>query len=102
MCNLLFTMIEHCKPKHYYYPIRALTEFLLEEENEKALSKRLNAENLLTHKNMKTILGREILLLDLNKRNVIHKKGDLTVETGYKYLHADTLNLIRGVISKLE
>jgi hypothetical protein len=40
--------------------------------------------------------------MDLNKRNLAYKKGDLSVESGYRYLYADTLNLIRAVISKLE
>jgi hypothetical protein len=90
-------MMQHCEPKYYYYPLRALTEFFLEEETEKALSKRLNAESLLSYKRGKEILGKDIQLMDFNKRKVISKK-----EGGYKYLYADTLNLIRGVVSKLE
>jgi hypothetical protein len=27
MCNLLYSMLENCDPSHYYYPIRALSEF---------------------------------------------------------------------------
>lgn len=50
VCNMLFSMMEHCKIKHYYYPLRALAEFFVEGESEKSLSKRLNAENLLKYK----------------------------------------------------
>jgi len=53
VCNLLFSMIEHCKIKFYYYPLRALAEFFMEGESEKALSKRLNAESLLKYKQTK-------------------------------------------------
>lgn len=102
ICNLLFTMIEHCKTKHYYFPLRALTEFFLEEENEKALSKRLNSESLMAYKKGKEVFGREIQLMDFNKRNMVHKKGDVILGSGYKYLYADTLSLIRSVLSKLE
>lgn len=102
ICNLLFTMVQNVDKEDLFYPLRALTEFYLEEDNERALSKRLNAESLLSYKNFQGILGREIQLLDLNKRNLSYKKGVLTVESGYKYLFADTLNLIRGVISRLE
>ena len=69
-------MIENCKSKHYFYPLRALTEFFLEEENEKALSKRLNSESLIDYKKGKEVLGREIYLMDFNKRNEIQKKGE--------------------------
>ena len=102
ICNLMFSLIETCKVKHFYYPLRALTEFFLEGENEKSLSKRLNSESLLGYKKFKEIYGRELLLVDLKKRNCVIKKGEITIESGYKYLYADTLNLIRGVLSKLE
>lgn len=49
----------HCKPQHYYYPMRALTEFYLEKESERSLKKRLIAKDLLTYKKNKEILDRE-------------------------------------------
>ncbi len=57
-------MIEHCEVKYYYYPLRALTEFYIEGESEKALSKKLNAENLLIYKQNKTVFGRDLILID--------------------------------------
>ena len=53
-------MIENCKVKNYYYPLRALTEFYLEGDAERALSKRLNSESLLCYKQDKEILGKEM------------------------------------------
>jgi len=50
ICNMLFSMIEHCPAKYYYYPIRALTEFFVHGESEKALGKRLNSKSLLHYK----------------------------------------------------
>ena len=67
VCNILFNMLDHCSSKYYYYPLKALTEFFLEEDAERSLSKRLNAESLLTYKQSKEILGREILLKDFSK-----------------------------------
>ena len=40
----------HCIPKYYYFPMRALTEFYLEKESEKALRKRLKDKDFLTYK----------------------------------------------------
>ena len=39
-CFLLFSMLENCEPKFYYYPIRALSEFYVEEVYERSLGKR--------------------------------------------------------------
>lgn len=61
--------MKHCDPKHYYYPMRALTEFFLEKESEKVLSKRLNAKDFLTYKRNKDILGRDHLILDFSRKN---------------------------------
>lgn len=53
-------MIENCETKFYFYPLRAITEFFLEGEDEKALSKRLGLNNLLSYKISKEILGRKL------------------------------------------
>lgn len=66
------------------------------------MNKRLNSDSLLMYKKQKEVNGREVYLMDFNQRNIRHKKGDLVVGSGYKYLYADTLSLIRGVISQLE
>jgi hypothetical protein len=50
VCNLIFSILSHCKPINYYYPMRALTELYLEKESEKTLRKRLNAKDYLTYK----------------------------------------------------
>ena len=75
----MFQMIENCETKFYFYPLRALTEFFVEEETEKALSKRLGLENLLSYKQSKEILGRELQLTDLTKGNNKNKQGDQTM-----------------------
>ena len=59
LCNLLFSIIQNCNTKHYYFPLRALAEFYFEGESEKALSKRLNEDSLLLYKEKKAFLGRD-------------------------------------------
>lgn len=31
LCSLLFSMLENCDNQYYYYPMRALSEFYMEE-----------------------------------------------------------------------
>lgn len=62
LCNLLFSVLQNSQRNHYYYPLRALAEFYIEGESEKALSKRLTESNLLTYKYKKDFMGRTQLL----------------------------------------
>ena len=50
LCNLLFSIIQNCEKKHYYFPLRALTEFYLDGDSDKALGKRLTEESLFIYK----------------------------------------------------
>jgi len=50
VCNLLFSIIQNCERKHYYFPLRALAEFYFEGESDKALGKRLTEDTLYLYK----------------------------------------------------
>lgn len=101
ICNILFIMMDHCDSKFYYYPMKALSEFFLEKEAEKSLSKRLNAESFLSYKNYKEILGRSDQLKEYNTQSSL-KRGNIMVASGFRYLYTDTIKAIRAVISKLD
>ena len=58
LCNILFSVLQNCQRSHFYFPLRALAEFYLEGESEKALGKRLTEENLFIYKQRKDFLGR--------------------------------------------
>jgi len=99
---MLFSMIEHCDAKYYYYPIRALAEFFVHGESEKALGKRLNSKSLLHYKQNKSLLGRNLILLEFKKLSRGSNISNSGVVHGYSYLYSDTLSEIRKVLSRLE
>ncbi len=61
VCNLLFSIIQNCERKHYYFPLRALAEFYFEGESDKALGKRLTEDTLYLYKQRKNFMGRSQL-----------------------------------------
>ena len=81
-----------------YYPLRALAEFLSQEQTEKALSKRLNSENLLQYKMGKDVVIEEMLIdfskMSLGKISSMHKssknmKEALRETAAFAYLYDD-------------
>lgn len=65
---MLFNILENCDSKMFYFPIRALTEFYAEKDEERLLGKRLNSESLFCYKTVKEWRGRVYLLVDYNKK----------------------------------
>jgi hypothetical protein len=60
--QILFLFFQYANPKYFYYPLRALSEFCKDQQEEKALSKRLNAESRLYHEQEKASKGDKILI----------------------------------------
>lgn len=58
LCNLLFSILQNCEKKFYFFPLRALSEFYFEGETDKALGKRLTEDTLFLYKERKEFLGR--------------------------------------------
>ena len=98
ICNILFLFLQYCEPRFLYYPLRALAEFLSQEQTEKALSKRLNSENLLQYKMGKDVVIEEMLIdfskMSLGKISSMHKssknmKEALRETAAFAYLYDD-------------
>eukprot|EP00347_Sterkiella_histriomuscorum_P003504 403364047 len=105
VCNLLYSLIEHCNSKYYYFPLRALSELFSESESEIALSKRLNSESLLYYNLQKKVQGRDLIVVDFKMFSQDKKIKDFNQKvmgSGYSLLYADTLSEIRKILSRLE
>ena len=92
--------MKYCKPKAYYYPLRAIAEFFKEKESEKELSKKLNAKDHLNYKLKKEVLERDKLTLEFGRS--FNKRHENDGILGYTYLYNETLKMIRSSIGKYD
>jgi hypothetical protein len=103
LCNLLFNILENCKQEMYYYPIRALTEFYAEKDEERLLGKRLNSENLLCYKNVKEWRGRVYQLVDFNKKQSLDSMNvEAHEHQQYHQLYQCTIATINQITGKFD
>ena len=79
----MFLFLQYCEPKYLIYPLRALAEFLSQEQTEKALSIRLNSESLLQYKMAKDVVIGD-MLIDFSKMRLDKLSSGQTNRKGIK------------------
>jgi hypothetical protein len=65
--NIIFQCLEYVNPNYWWYPLRAMSEYLLSDGQTSHLSNRLDADNLLNYKLKKEIQSNEFISQELNK-----------------------------------